>query len=610
MERIKIMKCNAIILAAGYGSRLAPITNLIPKPLVPVGDRTLLENILISLDSANVANFAINSYHLGTMLESAVKESAWSSRVSLFPEKEILGTGGPLINAKELLSDCDAFILHNGDIFTDLDFSKLIEHHSNSKSDVTMVMIDGPENKVAVDSSGRVVDILGKLGVSENGAKKLTYAGISIFSPKIFHYLPNDVENCSIITAILNLMRDPQNLVSAYYPDGDDLSSEKLYWNDLGTIEKLIDAKNDILKDRVELNSIADKSIPMPLTYLPHPGASDRHFFRFNHAGMSLISDSVTSSDKIVMCGGGDSKEFERFIKVSKFLSKHNLGAAKLDEYSLERNCVIMEDLGNDILFPQVGFIFRPLDRGSSFNTLKSNITDLEKAELYKSVISWLVKFQSSTYEDILKAIKESNSDEKLGVRIFDYDYLRWETDYFANNYLVNYCGVSKSVVESLSCEFRKLAEESLRQPQLLIHRDFQSQNILFKNNSVRIVDFQGARVGHIAYDLMSLLKDPYVALSEDLRSSLIDFYFEEISKTTIFEKIPFTRQELAYFATIASLQRNMQALGAYAYLGLEKGKIDYLQYIPQGLEYLKSGLSELNNSTNDFKLPKLSDII
>ena len=605
------MKCNAIILAAGYGSRLAPITNLIPKPLVPVGDRTLLENILISLDSANVAEFAINSYHLGSMLESAVKASAWSNRVSLFPETEILGTGGPLINAKELLSDCDAFILHNGDIFTDLDFSKLIEHHRESKSDVTMVMIDGPENKVLVDSSSRVIDILGKLGVSEDGSQKLTYAGISIFSPKIFNYLPNNVENCSIITAILNLMRDPQNIVSAYYPDGDDNKSEKLYWNDLGTIEKLIDAKNDILKDRVELNCRASRSISMPLSYLPHPGASDRHFFRFNHAAITSKNDEKKSnSDKIVMCGDGDSKEFERFIKVSEFLSKHNLGAAKIDEYSLERNCVIMEDLGNDILFPQVGFILPVLDRGSSFNTLKSNITDLEKAELYKPVISWLVKFQASTYDDIINYVEKSNSDEKLGVRIFDYDYLRWETDYFANNYLVNYCGVSKDVADSLSCEFRKLAEECLRQPQLLIHRDFQSQNILFKNSDVRIVDFQGARVGHIAYDLMSLLKDPYVALSEELRNSLIDFYFSEISKTSLFEKIPFTRQEFAYFATIASLQRNMQALGAYGYLGLEKGKIEYLQHIPQGLEYLQSGLHELSSSEYDLKLPKLSDII
>lgn len=588
------MKCNAIILAAGYGSRLAPITNLIPKPLVPVGDRTLLENILISLASANVAEFAINSYHLGSMLESAVGDSSWSDRVSFFPEKEILGTGGPIINAKELLSDCDAFILHNGDIFTDLDFSKLIEHHSESKSDVTMVMIDGPENKVLVDPSSKVIDILGKLGVSEDGSNKLTYAGISIFSSKIFNYLPNNVENCSIITAILNLMRDPQNIVSAYYPDGDSSTSAKLYWNDLGTIEKLIDAKIDISQDRVELNTNADRSIAMPLTYLPHPGASDRLFFRFNHANVASISDFKSSSDKIVMCGDGDSKEFERFIRVSELLSNYNLGAAKIDEYSFERNCVIMEDLGNDILF----------------NTLKSNITDLEKAELYRAVISWLVKFQASTYDDVSTALKEFNSDEKLGVRIFDYDYLRWETDYFANNYLVNYCGVSKDVADSLSCEFRKLAEESLKQPQLLIHRDFQSQNILFKEDLVRIVDFQGARVGHIAYDLMSLLKDPYVALSEELRSSLIDFYFSEISKTIMFEKRPFTRQEFAYFATIASLQRNMQALGAYAYLGLEKGKIEYLQYIPQGLEYLKSGLVELSNSEYDLKLPKLSNII
>lgn len=579
-------KYHAIILAAGYGTRLAPVTDVIPKPLVPVGNLTLLENILISLERAGVAEFAINTHHLGVMIIRAIENSDWRGKVKVYPEAEILGTGGPLVNAKDFLCDCDTFILHNSDILTDIDLGKLIKCHENNDSIVTMMLIDGPENKVAVNEDGYIVDILGKLGREQN-YPKLTYAGIAVFSPEIFDYLPADLEFCSIIPAILAAIAENPAAASAYTPkfplselkspNHQITKSSNIYWNDLGTVEKFLDAQHDIANGRMVLQETTP-SIPILMNPLPYAGGSDRMFFRLK-----------TEESKIIMCASKDAADFERFLRIGKFLDELNLGVPKIYNSSSERHVVIMEDLGDDILF----------------NRINSGIPEEEMKNLYRQIIEWLVDFQSWTYGKYCPEGQEEQG--KVGIRIFDFNYLRWETAYFSENFLVNFCGISKDDVDKLDDELCQLAEEALAQPQVMIHRDFQSQNILFKDGKVRIVDFQGARIGHIAYDLMSLLKDPYVSLSRKLRNSLIDHYFDIFRKSRLAGVFDFNRVELAKFAATAALQRNMQALGAYGFLGLKKGKKEYLKHIPRGLEYLKDGLQEFQKFHPDCPLPKLT---
>lgn len=582
-------KYHGIILAAGYGTRLAPVTDVIPKPLIPVGDRTLLENILTALENGGVAKFAINTHHLGSMITQAIADSDWGDRIELYPEAEILGTGGPLVNAKAFLTDCDAFVLHNSDILTDIDLKALIAHHERSGSMATMVLIDGPENKVAVGTNGNVVDILGKLE-REGNYPKMTYAGIAVFSPKIFNYLPDEPEFCSIITAILAAMKENPVAISAYTPEfslselkspNHPITPPNIYWNDLGTVEKFLDAQHDIANGSVVLPEIAP-SISLLMTQLPYPGGSERIFFRLKD-----------EESKIIMCASKDSADFVRFLNIGKFLDKLDLKVPKIYSSSSERHVVIMEDLGDDILF----------------NRFNSGISEEEQKKLYRKIIEWLVSFQSKTYG---KYCPEGRKEEKgkVGIRNFDFDYLRWETGYFSETFLINYCGTAKEDIDELDYEFRKLAEETLNQPQVLIHRDFQSQNILFKDGEIRIVDFQGARIGHIAYDLMSLLKDPYVSISSNLRNSLIDYYYDIFRKSSLAGMLDFNRDDLAKFAATAALQRNMQALGAYGFLGLTKGKKEYLTHIPRGLAYLQDGLEEFRKCNPRCPLPKLTDLV
>jgi aminoglycoside/choline kinase family phosphotransferase/choline kinase len=571
----------AMILAAGYGTRLRPITDEIPKPLIPVGNRTLLENIMQNLSNAGIAKFAVNCHHLGDIISDAVENSSWDSSTVVLKEDEILGTGGPLVNARSVLSEGCGFLLHNGDILTDIDLSGLLECHKSSPDNlVTMVMIDGPENRVAVNSDSRIADILGKLG-KEDGCRLYTYAGIACFSSEIFNYLPGKPVNCSIITAILNLMRDKPNAVAAYLPE------KEFVWNDLGTVEKFVDTCSKSAGGAYSLNEnllpslTAEKMIPMPMQLLRQQG-SGRLFFRLNKQRECI--EPAEAETKIIMCASADNSDFDSFLKIGKFLHKNKLGAPEIFTVNPDNHTVIMEDLGDDTLY----------------NLVRSgNSSRVE--ELYRQVIRWLIEFQVNTYNKIIPYGEGDSDSEKLRLPLFDYDYLRWETNYFSDNFLKKYCEFSNSMILNLEDEFHTIAENALTSPQVMIHRDFQSQNILIHNCEVRIVDFQGARIGHIAYDLMSLLNDPYIALDKDLRLSLSEYFFNSIAETPLLEKL-LEKKALRSITSIvqsAALQRGMQALGAYAFLSIEKGKTSYRKFIPPALKILNETLEDRDKYPN-----------
>ena len=107
--------------------------------------------------------------------------------------------------------------------------------------------------------------------------------------------------------------------------------------------------------------------------------------------------------------------------------------------------------------------------------------------------------------------------------RELDYEALRWETGDFLERFLVGHLNLDPADLAQLAGEFHALAEWVAAQPQALIHRDFQSQNILATGGEIRIVDFQGMRPGPLGYDLASLVFDPYVDMPRPFRDELVD---------------------------------------------------------------------------------------
>jgi aminoglycoside/choline kinase family phosphotransferase len=136
-----------------------------------------------------------------------------------------------------------------------------------------------------------------------------------------------------------------------------------------------------------------------------------------------------------------------------------------------------------------------------------------------------------------------------------------------------------------LETEFHHLATRVCTFPKTVMHRDFQSQNIMISAEEVRVIDYQGARMGPPAYDLVSILWDPYSPLRQGQRKELMDYYISKMKEQGdgFFDEALFRKTVLP-----CRLQRHMQALGAYGFLSLVKKKNYFLKYIPEAVRLLK----------------------
>lgn len=161
----------------------------------------------------------------------------------------------------------------------------------------------------------------------------------------------------------------------------------------------------------------------------------------------------------------------------------------------------------------------------------------------------------------------------------FDAQLYRWEQSYFAEHYLQAYCG--KDATDFLSRPaLQEMADWLAALPTSPVHRDFQSQNIMLTGETATLIDFQGMRLGRPEYDMASLLLDPYMSQSPEEQEELLG----------IWENVRGERIDRNIFAACA-LQRIMQALGAFANIGLNQHKEWYLNLIPAGLTSLKRAM-------------------
>lgn len=222
---------------------------------------------------------------------------------------------------------------------------------------------------------------------------------------------------------------------------------------------------------------------------------------------------------------------------------------------------LVIEDFGTRSLFDEV-FPLEGSKRASA-------------CVLYDQVIRGLVSMQAASRSVFA-------SHPSLAARKFDYASLKWETSYFAENYLEKLCQTGP-LPQDVKTFFAMLSCAVDMQPKVLMHRDFQSQNIMVLDNAeVGFIDFQGLRRGSQYYDLASLLWDPYVQMPTDL---VVDF-FKKWSKNFP-GTAGFTDEEIWISFLAASLQRLMQALGAYCFLSTEKGIQKFSEYIEPGKKRL-----------------------
>jgi len=618
-----VEKINTFILAAGYGERLRPITDYIPKPLLPVLGKPVIELILERLAGLPIDSIGINTHHKPEMLIQWLEASQYADKIELFHEKTILGTGGALKNAAKFLSG-SAFIVHNADILSDISLGRLVEEHFSSGNTVTLAVHDYEKfNNIWVDSAG-IFKNTGKTGSGlSSGLCKVAFTGIAVYSRDFLDFLPQG--NSSVVDAWLQAQASGKKIGTV------DFSG--CSWTDIGTPDAYAAAVFEALKksgETIYVHSSSDCSkaeiegyavfesgcVIKSGTYLKncillpdaHPpegsriedavvgpdyiirlakpkgdsadfssdmlerfferpvkdlasrligtGGSDRKYYRLND----------TEKSAVLMVCSPDDPDFERHIAYTEFFRRHSLPVPEMFGADREQKQAIFEDLGDLSLYSWLKCGREP------------EITEA----IYCKVLDILVKLHTTVS-------RKSAECQLLSSRVFNYEHLRWETGYFLERFVTGHTVITKKDGHNLEAEFRMLAESVDLFPKAIVHRDFQSQNIMItRKGTPRLIDYQGARMGPPAYDLASLLWDPYYRLEEDMRERLVCCYIEKMraGPSSDFDR-DFDEGEFRHSLLLCRLQRHMQALGAYGFLSKVKGKKYFLKHIPQAMEYL-----------------------
>ncbi len=193
-------------------------------------------------------------------------------------------------------------------------------------------------------------------------------------------------------------------------------------------------------------------------------------------------------------------------------------------------------------------------------------------------------------YEKAIKQLINIQQIPSTKLPAFDRDFLLREMNLF-NQWMVEY-QLELQAPECVGQVFELLIDNALNQPQVAMHRDFHSRNLLLINDEIAVIDFQDAVRGPLAYDLVSLLKDCYLDLSEHQKNLLIDSYLELLfsSKALTSESVcDFTREEFVRWFDLIGMQRHLKVLGLFIRLGVEERKTGYLQDLPRVFNYVIS---------------------
>lgn len=288
-------------------------------------------------------------------------------------------------------------------------------------------------------------------------------------------------------------------------------------------------------------------------------GGSDRCFYRLTMPdGKSFL----------FMAYGRQQEENAYWAGIAAFLAGLGVSVPAVYGHDPELGFVLMEDLGDRDLW---SYRHEPWE---------------VRRDLYRKVLQRISSLH--TFAECSPGKGKGGQPVNLSphsprtMKGYDRELYRWEHDYFLEQFIRDVCRISLAEKEgaALRDELEALTGRLLATGPALVHRDLQSQNIMIFRGEPVFIDFQGLRRGSLFYDLGSLLCDAYVSLSEEERDDLLRYAYELLKLDLDWALFREGFQD-------GSAQRLMQALGAFGFLGLKKGKEAFLGHIPQGIENL-----------------------
>lgn len=290
------------------------------------------------------------------------------------------------------------------------------------------------------------------------------------------------------------------------------------------------------------------------------PDGSERRFVRLVGPGKrSILIIQPPEGDEMGM------HEATSACSIGKHLYARGVPVPEIYGFDQESGQLFVEDLGDKRLYDML-----------------APASEDEQVHWYKQVVDVLVRMQVQGVEDFSTTWcwDTSRYDRHL--------MLERESGYFLHALCRDFF--------ALSFEWQRVEEEcclladraALAPADFFLHRDFQSRNIMIKDDRIRIIDFQGGRLGPLAYDLASLLLDPYMALSSRVKRTIKEYYFSRLREIVSYDPAQFERE---YF--LLSLQRNLQILGAFAFLSRKRNKVFFARFIGPALQTLNTLLAK-----------------
>jgi len=269
----------------------------------------------------------------------------------------------------------------------------------------------------------------------------------------------------------------------------------------------------------------------------------------------------VAGESLILVRYGEDRPENRHYVAIARFLAEVGVRVPTVHFHDETEGLIVMEDAGDLDLW--------------SFR----NASWLERRALYQRTLDEALTLHTRTH--LAPGVGELQVQP-----VFDAALYRWEQEYFLEHCLGRHFGITAPIDRT---RLHEIAGELAAEPRCLVHRDFQSQNVIVRDGEVCLIDFQGLRPGLAAYDVASLLLDPYATLSPEEREELLAHYL-----SGLFGPGHTNDPHFRHLYDLCAMQRLMQALGAYGKLGHVDGRTAFLEHIPAAVSSLREVLARV----------------
>lgn len=638
----------AVILAAGFGTRMFPLSLDTPKPLMPLWGKPILEHILKMLARWGIEDALINLHHQPEAICDFVRRRrAPRPRVALSFEGELLGTGGALRRASWFF-DREPFWIINADIAAELEPYPLLRAFNQRKVIAALWLEPSRGPRTVEMAAGRVTNFTSSRPGTDG---TYTFCGLQIVSPQLLKYIPPQGFS-SIVQAY------QQALARAWQIAG--VTVEHSYWADLGTPTSYLEAHREILS-RQRAKAPGGGLLGREQLLAMQKWRRRIHFHGFLSAGSNVtISKGAQIEDAVIWNNAritakavvaraiiGQGCEVHGRVRQLAVQSVYSLaqpentsdiplamtlqflgwspaettvipfeprGSARfftrldnrgrrviLVRYSLEReeNALYTRHARflKSIALPVPAIIhdvparnfFIMEDLGDeSLQSLSRTWPRARLMAFYKKILFFVARWHSI-------GAAAAGRRRLVMVAPFSPDLYCWEREFFSHHFLHTQIHLTPPTVAPILAELSAVAEKLLKSPLVLVHRDLQSSNILRASSRPFFIDFQGMRLGAAAYDLAALLCDPYVELPLAAIPQLLGTYNRLISR----------RQRVSEpLFWLAAIQRLAQALGAFGRLSANPETAWFGDYIAPGVRMMRRAVEQSG------KCPQLLNVL